>query len=90
VLGADQQNISTHCASSEPGETRFTLGQWGDKNGLPYLRDAQAVFFCQTVRQLIQGTHLIVIGEVDKVLVANEPINPLLYADGRYWKLLEE
>jgi flavin reductase (DIM6/NTAB) family NADH-FMN oxidoreductase RutF len=84
VLSADQDNMSVLCASGDVGEARFAQGSWGDANGLPYLRDTQAVFFCQTARQLTHGTHLIVIGEVDKVLVADGAVNPLLYADGTY------
>lgn len=84
VLSADQADISMLCASGEVGEARFALGNWGDASGLPYLRDAQAVFFCHMARQLAHGTHLVVIGTVDKVLVADGAVNPLLYADGHY------
>ena len=90
VLGAHQADVSVLCASGDAGEARFALGSWGDNNGLPYLRDAQAVFFCQTARQLTHGTHLIVIGDVDKVLVSDDAVNPLLYADGRYRRLNPE
>lgn len=87
VLDAQQADISALCASGEAGEARFALGQWGDNSGLPWLHHAQAVFFCHTARQLTHGTHLIVIGEVDKVIVADGPVNPLLYADGQYRRL---
>lgn len=90
VLSADQADISILCASGESGESRFAQGQWGDANGLPYLRDAQAVFFCRTARQMTHGTHLIAIGDVDKALVADDAVNPLLYANGQYRRLNEE
>lgn len=90
VLSADQADISALCAGKEPGETRFSLGSWGDANGLPYLRDAQAVFFCHTARQMTHGTHLIVIGDVDHALVAEGTVNPLLYANGQYRSLNHE
>lgn len=84
VLSADQADISVQCASGESGESRFALGNWGDANGLPYLRDAQTVFLCHTARQVTHGTHMIVIGDVDKALVNDGDVNPLLYADGQY------
>jgi flavin reductase (NADH) len=90
VLSADQADISMQCASSESGETRFAVGNWGDANGLPYLRDAQTVFFCHTARQLSHGTHTIVIGDVDKALISEHDVDPLLYADGKYRKLGSE
>lgn len=90
VLSAGQADISVQCASTESGESRFILGNWGDANGLPYLRDAQAVFFCHTARQLSHGTHTIVIGDVDKALVDEGLVNPLIYADGQYRKLGSE
>ncbi|HQQ62220.1 MAG TPA: flavin reductase family protein [Pseudomonadales bacterium] len=87
VLSANQADISVQCASGESGEARFALGHWGDANNLPYLRDAQAVFLCRTARQLSHGTHTIVIGDIDKVMVAENDVDPLLYADGKYRKL---
>lgn len=87
VLSAHQADISVQCASSESGEARFTIGNWGDANGLPYVRDAQAVFLCQTARQLSHGTHTIVIGDIDKVMIADNEVDPLLYADGKYRQL---
>lgn len=90
VLSANQADISILCASGESGEARFTSGNWKDANGLPYLRDAQAVFFCQTARQITHGTHLIVIGDVNHALVAEGTVNPLLYANGQYRSLNPE
>lgn len=84
ILSAQHADISARCAGQETGESRFAVGDWGDALGLPYLRDAQAVFFCHTARHLVHGTHLIVIGNVDKALITDHDTNPLLYADGRY------
>jgi flavin reductase (DIM6/NTAB) family NADH-FMN oxidoreductase RutF len=90
VLGADQADISVQCASHESGEARFNGVDWADHHHLPYLRSAQAVFFCNGASQLIHGTHLIVVGNVHDVLVSKEPLNPLLYANGQYRRLNEE
>lgn len=90
VLSAHQADISVRCATGDSGEARFALGHWGDNAGLPWLREAQAVFFCHTARQLTHGTHLVAIGDIDKVLVADGAIDPLLYADGHYRRLNTE
>ena len=90
VLSAHQAAISIACASGEAGEARFSQGNWGDANGLPYLREAQVVFFCHTARQLTHGTHLIVVGDVSSALVDDGIVHPLLYADGQYRSLNPE
>jgi flavin reductase (DIM6/NTAB) family NADH-FMN oxidoreductase RutF len=90
VLGADQADISVQCASAESGEARFATGDWVEAHGLPYLRNAQAVFFCDSATQMVHGTHLIAVGNIREVLVSQEPVNPLLYANGQYRRLNEE
>ncbi|HSC75581.1 MAG TPA: flavin reductase family protein [Pseudomonadales bacterium] len=87
VLGADQADISVQCASVEAGEARFSHVTWSEHHNLPYLPSAQAVFFCDSATHMAHGTHLIVVGNVREVLVSKNPVNPLLYADGRYGKL---
>lgn len=87
VLSAHQADISVLCANGQAGENRFTLGDWDSAHGLPWLRDAQAVFFCDGAAQMTHGTHLIVVGNVHEVRVQPEPVNPLLYADGQYRQL---
>lgn len=87
VLSAHHADISVLCANGEAGENRFTLGDWDSAHGLPWLRDAQAVFFCESAAQMNHGTHLIVVGNVREVRVQQQPVNPLLYADGQYRQL---
>lgn len=90
VLGADQAGISVQCASAESGEARFATGDWAEHHHLPYLRSAQAVFFCDSATQMVHGTHLIAVGNIREVLVSQESVNPLLYANGQYRHLNEE
>lgn len=90
VLSAHQADISVQCASGETGEPRFSTGEWDSAHGLPWLRDAQAVFFCNSAARMTHGTHLIVIGNVHEVRVSKEFVNPLLYADGQYRQLHQE
>lgn len=87
VLSAHQTDISVLCANGQAGENRFTLGDWDSAHGLPWLRDAQAVFFCNSAAQMTHGTHLIAIGNVREVRVSQASVNPLLYADGQYRQL---
>ena len=89
VLGADQADISVQCASNEAGEARFAHGDWATHHNLPYLQNAQAVFFCDSANNMIHGTHLIAVGNIREVLVSKEPLNPLLYANGQYRRLNE-
>jgi flavin reductase (DIM6/NTAB) family NADH-FMN oxidoreductase RutF len=87
VLSAHHADISVLCANGTAGENRFSIGDWDSAHGLPWLRDAQAVFFCDSAAQMTHGTHLIVVGNVRALRVQQQPVNPLLYADGQYRQL---
>lgn len=87
VLSAHHADLSMLCATGQAGENRFSLGEWDSAHGLPWLRDAQAVFFCDSAAQMTHGTHLILVGNVREVRVQSTPVNPLLYADGQYRQL---
>lgn len=89
VLSQAQQNISNHCASGDGGEERFNLGDWQESEaGMPFLADAQVSFFCRVDNDnYLYGTHQIVIGCIDKIIVSNEPVSPLVYVDGAYAEL---
>jgi flavin reductase (DIM6/NTAB) family NADH-FMN oxidoreductase RutF len=83
ILHHDQLNISLACSSAK-GEDRFSIGDWAaDEAGTPYLRGAQASFFCSYAAQFEHGTHVIVIGNVRRVETEGEP-DPLIYLDGAY------
>jgi flavin reductase (DIM6/NTAB) family NADH-FMN oxidoreductase RutF len=90
ALNSNQQDLSNLCAGREQGRNRFSLGDWQrDENGVPYLTDAQAVFFCQADMVAEYGTHHIVVGKIHQVLVGEDGVNPLLYVDGRYGLLAQ-
>ena len=86
VLSQSQQDVSNNCASRNETVGRFDLGDWQlDESGMPYLADAQVNFFCTVDnKDYIYGTHQIVIGVLNKVIVSNDPVNPLIYVDGAY------
>ena len=90
VLGIEHQELSNICAQREASNDRFNTGDWGEceDNGLPYLKDAQATFFCQVDNDMTKyGTHQIVVGRITDILIAESPINPLIYVDGAYQKI---
>lgn len=85
ILSEDQQDISNLCAGRELGRDRFALGAWAtNARNLPYLEDAQAVFFCKVDMASVYGTHHIVVGLINDVVVGDAPPAPLVYVNGRY------
>jgi flavin reductase (DIM6/NTAB) family NADH-FMN oxidoreductase RutF len=84
ILGDGHQDISNLCAGREPGRDRFSLGQWSVDKTSPYLKDAQAVFFCETDMLISYGTHQIVIAHIRSVNVGEMDFAPLVYGNGGY------
>jgi flavin reductase (DIM6/NTAB) family NADH-FMN oxidoreductase RutF len=90
ILGADQEEISNKCAGSSSGEERFSVGPWSrpDESGAPFLKKAQAVFFCEVDNDNYQyGTHHIVIGRLTNVVIPEVDAAPLIYANGQYQRI---
>jgi flavin reductase (DIM6/NTAB) family NADH-FMN oxidoreductase RutF len=84
ILHRSHADISALCSGKEKGEARFSLGRWEDEaDGIPYLADAQASFLCRHEQSVDYGTHCIVIGLVEKVLIHGS-VDPLVYVDGTY------
>jgi flavin reductase (NADH) len=91
ILGAEDEQISNNCAGSCEGEERFAVGQWSDPDaeGAPFLKQAQAVFFCDVDNESYQyGTHYIVIGRLSSVLIPEVEFAPLVYANGKYQRII--
>ncbi|NIB41140.1 flavin reductase family protein [Pseudomaricurvus alkylphenolicus] len=85
LLHQSQQEVSNRCAGGDQGESRFEVGNWVLDEGLPYLSDGLAAFFCQQDKLVPYGTHTIVIGTINRVLVSeNDVIDPLMYLNGGY------
>jgi flavin reductase (NADH) len=90
ILGADQEEISNSCARPSSGEERFNVGEWSpvDETDVPFLKQAQAVFFCEVDNDNYQyGTHNIVIGRVTHVIVSEAATSPLVYLNGKYQRI---
>lgn len=84
ILHRDQLDVSHACSGKLKGEDRFREGEWGaGPSGTPFLRDAQASFFCRYETHLDYGTHAVVIGAVEQVEIAGD-VDPLIYLDGGY------
>lgn len=84
VLNQSQAELSAHCASKAEAD-RFTKGLWKNHvNGLPYLEEAEAAFFCRNDKIVEYGSHIIAIGQLTEVLTADSAVAPLLYVDGKY------
>jgi flavin reductase (DIM6/NTAB) family NADH-FMN oxidoreductase RutF len=86
ILAQSQKDVSNNCASRSEGVGRFDLGDWQvDASGMPYLADAQVNFFCKVDNEdYIYGTHQIVIGLLENVIVSSDPVDPLIYVNGAY------
>lgn len=89
ILSQGMEELANLCAGAADGEERFALGDWqrSADAGLPYLEDAEVVFFCHPVRSLHYGTHLICIADIAAVHTRDDAPNPLLYAAGAYRRL---
>ena len=90
ILSSHHQPVSDLCAGREPGRDRFSLGDWVVDAKIPYLSDAQAVFFCETDMMISYGSHQIVIAHIRRVEIANVDFSPLLYADASYGRFISD
>jgi flavin reductase len=75
------------------GESRFDYGAWSsdhmgldEMEKLPYLRDGQAAIFCRVTDIHESGSHGLIVGAVEHVIVGRER-TPLIYCDGAYGAL---
>lgn len=90
ILHSSHEPISVMCSGATKGEERFQLGDWREgRTGVPVLADAQAVFECRSADSLSYGTHDIIVGEVFACSLSNS-VDPLVYADRRYVRILAD
>ncbi|CAD5373701.1 Flavin reductase [Rubrivivax sp. A210] len=86
VLAEAQIGLSRRFASSH--DHRFGEGEWAlGAHGQPVLKDAVAVFECETVTRQDAGDHRLYIGRV--LAFAEHAHAPLLYRSGHYHSLGE-
>ncbi len=83
VLLEDQASLVRAFSSSLPHEERFANAAWENHAAfaLPYLRDAQAVFFCDVEQVIEAGTHSVVLARVLESR-SMDAVRPMVYVDG--------
>jgi len=88
VLSALQRPIAEAFAglvSGVRGESRFTYGEWYEKQaGAPLLADCLAGFVCELDEVVDRSTHLLLIGLVTDVYLTPHESGPLLYVDRQF------
>ena len=87
VLSRAQQNIAETFAgrTGHVGEARFEIGDWGELNsGAPTLACARASFDCRLERCVEFGSHVVLVGEVERTVVGPPEAEPLIYVDGAF------
>jgi flavin reductase (DIM6/NTAB) family NADH-FMN oxidoreductase RutF len=84
VLHTQHQALAQLCADPTLHAERLTQKAWQWQDALPYLADAEAVFFTRVDTIYPYGTHFVVIAQVVSVQVSSDSLSPLLYADGTY------
>lgn len=84
LLASRHVDVAQNFADPALREQRFIGDRWSlDETGVPYFREAQASFVCRLANKLQFGTHMIFIGEVERIRCA-ESDSPLIYFDGSY------
>jgi len=85
VLARGQQGVAETFAgfTGHAGEARFEVGDW-EADLAPTLRGALASFSCRLARCVDFGSHVILIGEVDRTALGPADGEPLIYVDGAF------
>lgn len=86
TLAAEHVDLAKLFAGQGPvsGDERFKEAAWEPfDSGSPGLRDAVMSLECRLVRQVQEGTHCLMVGEVISGR-CNESAMPLLYRDGQW------
>jgi flavin reductase (DIM6/NTAB) family NADH-FMN oxidoreductase RutF len=84
LLNSSHQDLAQLCANPNLHAQRLAHKAWHWQGNIPYVADAEAVFFTRVDTIVPYGTHLVVIAQVEQVSVSSASLSPLLYADGAY------
>lgn len=85
VLAENQSELSSHFARPNSTFTELDLPLSRGNRGAPLLPDALATFECRVADQVVAGTHIVIIGEVERA--DGRPGMPLAYFQGRLGRL---
>jgi flavin reductase (DIM6/NTAB) family NADH-FMN oxidoreductase RutF len=85
LLTHAQVDLAGAFARKPDGEARFANGTWRvGASGLPVLEDCVVSIACRMHDMVEYGTHAILIGAVEHLEIAAEPVPPLLYLNGQF------
>lgn len=87
VLARHQRRVAETFAgfTGHIAEARFEVGAWdASALGAPALQGALVTFACRLARCVDFGTHVILIGDVDRTALGPEDSAPLIYVDGAF------
>lgn len=85
LLTHEQAELAGAFARKPDGDARFLNGTWREGPlGLPVLENAVASIVCRLHEQVVYGTHAILIGAVEHLEIASEPVPPLIYLSGEF------
>ena len=88
LLRAEDWEISTAFGGAQSIEERFRSHAWTrHATGAPVFADALCALDCRVVKAYSHGTHGVFIGQVQGVAFGSRG-KPLLYADGKYGRLM--
>lgn len=83
ILTQEQKGISNGFAGTSSYEERFASVAWEEgATGSPLLTESLASLECKVVEQLRAGTHWIIVGQVERVVVRSG--KPLVYHKAGY------
>lgn len=86
IIGLEQQAVALRFAGAkgEKGAQRYEQANWSLHNGVWLLDDAPAVFACSVSEVIVRHSHMLVLGAVDHVRIADKTIDPLIYWQGQF------
>lgn len=85
ILAVDQAQACQTFVSTPP-DSRFDTLAWRMEDGLPLVESSIATILCRMEQTADFGSHRVITGVVDKVIVAGG--EPLVYVDGRYGQVV--
>ncbi len=87
ILQSDNHAVCSYFGGQYAQEERFKFHAWSaTAEGLPFLKDAQAVVVGTIVEEIPHGTHTVFIANVEDVYSDHPSPDPLLYVNGGYAK----
>jgi len=89
LVGAGDVDLVDVFSKSALREQRFKAGEWTTLvSGAPILATSLASFDCNIVYRLAYESHTIFLGEVKMVRIADDDVDPLLYMDSTFRRLV--